>query len=114
VFAFGDAGYKGSLPGINVHVHDIVGMIASPTRGGYILVGQDGGTFVFGTGVQYYGSLPGRGINVHDISGLALTAGAFGYWLAGSNGDVYAFGNAETMSVPAGLTGNPIVAIAAS
>jgi hypothetical protein len=30
LFGFGDAGYFGSLPGLHVHVSNIVGMVPTP------------------------------------------------------------------------------------
>jgi hypothetical protein len=56
VFAFGDAGFNGSLPGIGVSpVAPIIGMARTPDDGGYWLVGADGGVFAFGD-AQFYGS----------------------------------------------------------
>ncbi|MGH9101192.1 MAG: hypothetical protein ACRDV8_13315, partial [Acidimicrobiales bacterium] len=48
VFAFGDARFRGSLPGRHVHVTDVVGIAATADAGGYWLVGRNGGVFVFG------------------------------------------------------------------
>ena len=39
-FTFGDAKFHGSLPGIHIHVKDVVGMVASPNGKGYLLVGR--------------------------------------------------------------------------
>jgi hypothetical protein len=58
VFAFGDAGYAGSLPGKAVALHDIVGLAGTPDGGGYWLVGADGGVFAFGD-APFRGSLGG-------------------------------------------------------
>ena len=43
------AGYHGSLPGDDVQVSDVVGMVPTPSDAGYFLVGSDGGVFSFGT-----------------------------------------------------------------
>ena len=49
VFAFGDAVFHGSLPGIGVKPIDpIVGIAATSDGGGYWLIGADGGVFAFG------------------------------------------------------------------
>ncbi len=48
VFAFGDAGFVGSLPGLGVHVSNIVGIVPTPSGHGYWMVGSDGGVFAFG------------------------------------------------------------------
>jgi len=47
--------------------------VPSSSGGGYVLVGADGGAFVFGRGVRFRGSLPGEGIKAQDIIGTALT-----------------------------------------
>ncbi|MGO9028255.1 MAG: hypothetical protein ACLQOZ_06470 [Acidimicrobiales bacterium] len=56
VFAYGDAGFHGSLPGIGASpAAPIVGMTRTPDGGGYWLVGADGGVFAFGN-APFYGS----------------------------------------------------------
>ena len=56
VYAFGDAGFYGSLPGNRVTpTAPIVGMTRSPDGGGYWLLGADGGVFTFGT-AHFFGS----------------------------------------------------------
>ena len=95
VFVFGQpgTGFYGSLPGIGVHVNDIVGMVTTADNKGYYLVGSDGGVFAFGD-ATFDGSLPGIGVRVNDIVGIALTANDGGYFLVGKDGGVFAFGNA--------------------
>ena len=58
VFAFGDAGFVGSLPGLGVHVNEHRGDRATSTGKGYWMVGRDGGVFAFGD-AGFVGSLPG-------------------------------------------------------
>jgi hypothetical protein len=70
VFAFGDAGFVGSLPGINVHVTNVVGVVATPTGKGYWMVGNDGGVFAFGD-ANFVGSIPGLGIHINNIVAFA-------------------------------------------
>jgi hypothetical protein len=56
VFAFGTAGFYGSLPGMGVKpAAPIVGMAKAPGDGGYWLIGADGGVFSFGD-AGFYGS----------------------------------------------------------
>jgi len=56
VFAYGDAGFHGSLPGMGiVPAAPVVGLARSPGGSGYWLVGADGGVFAFGD-AGYYGS----------------------------------------------------------
>ena len=94
VFTFGDAHYFGSLPGIGVHVSDVVGMASTPTGHGYWLVAADGGVFGFGD-AAFYGSLPGIGVHVSDVVGIAATPDGHGYWLMGADGGVFSFGDAQ-------------------
>ena len=47
VFAFGDAGFYGSMGGQELNA-PMVGMAATPDGKGYWLVGADGGVFAFG------------------------------------------------------------------
>jgi hypothetical protein len=98
IFAFGGAPYKGSLPGLGIHVNNIVRTRATPDEGGYWMVGSDGGVFAFGD-APFFGSLPERGIHVNDIVSMAYHQNAAGevdgYWLIGSDGGVFAFGGAD-------------------
>jgi hypothetical protein len=95
VFVFGQpgTGFYGSLPGIGVHVKDIVGMVTTAGNKGYYLVGSDGGVFAFGD-ATFYGSLPGIGVHVNDIVGITQTANDEGYFLVGEDGGVFSFGDA--------------------
>jgi hypothetical protein len=70
VFAFGDAGFVGSLPGLHIHVNDVVGVVATPDGKGYWMVGSDGGVFAFGD-AGFVGSIPGLGIRVSNIVAFA-------------------------------------------
>jgi hypothetical protein len=72
VFAFGNAGFVGSLPGLGVHVSNIVGVVPTSTGKGYWMVGSDGGVFAFGD-AGFVGSLPGLGVHVNDIVGVVPT-----------------------------------------
>jgi hypothetical protein len=93
VFSYGDAQFYGSVPGLGLHLTNIMGMARTPTNGGYWLVGTDGGVFAFGDAV-FAGSLPGLRIAVNNIVGMAPTRTGKGYWLVGSDGGVFAFGDA--------------------
>jgi hypothetical protein len=95
VFVFGqpDTGFYGSLPGIGVHVNDIVGMVSTSDDKGYYLVGSDGGVFAFGD-AAFEGSLPGIEVHVNDIVGIVPTIDNGGYFLVGKDGGVFAFGDA--------------------
>ena len=83
----------GSLPGIGVHVNDIVGMVTTSDDRGYYLVGPDGGVFAFGD-ANFEGSLPGIGVLVNNIVGISPTTDNGGYFLVGKDGGVFSFGDA--------------------
>jgi hypothetical protein len=59
LFAFGDAGYFGSVPADHINVNNIVGMAATADGHGYWLVGSDGGIFAFGD-ATFHGSMGGK------------------------------------------------------
>ena len=87
---------------MNVHVNDIVGIVATPGGGGYFLVGKDGGVFTFGN-APFFGSLPGIGVSVNNIAGIASTPDGKGYYVVGANGAVYGFGDATSFGSLPGL-----------
>ncbi len=87
------SGFFGSLPGLGVTVHNIVGIVPSATYQGYFLVGSDGGVFSFGN-TTFEGSLPGLHVSVHDIVGIVPTSDDKGYFLVGADGGVFSFGDA--------------------
>jgi hypothetical protein len=119
IFAFGDAGFHGSIPGLGIApagtpgaAHQlgapIVGMVPSADGGGYFMVAGDGGVFAFGD-ARFAGSCPGIG----GCSGTAVAvmpdASGHGYWLVTSTGNVYAFGDAPRYGAP-GSDGVPVTA----
>ena len=65
------AQFYGSLPQIGVHVHNIVGIISTPTGHGYWLIGSDGGVFSFGD-ASFLGSEGGTVLN-DPVVGAALS-----------------------------------------
>lgn len=117
VFVFGQPhmGFYGSLPGIGVHVNNIVGIVASYNDQGYFLVGSDGGVFSFGD-TFFAGSLPGLGVHVNNIVGIVASSDDRGYFLVGSDGGVFGFGDAHYEgSLPGnGVTVNDVIGIAAT
>ncbi|HLX89460.1 MAG TPA: hypothetical protein VKR22_13515, partial [Acidimicrobiales bacterium] len=115
VFDFGSDPFYGSLPGIGVHIRNIVGMAGTPDGRGYWLVGSDGGVFAFGD-APYLGSVPGLGDEIDDIVGIAPTRDGGGYWMVGSDGGVFGFGDATYHgSIPGeGYRVDDIVGVAAT
>ena len=53
IFSFGDVRFYGSLPGIGVHVTDVVGTAPTPTNKGYWIARSDGSVYAFGDALRY-------------------------------------------------------------
>ncbi|MHB1583315.1 MAG: G1 family glutamic endopeptidase [Acidimicrobiales bacterium] len=109
-------GFYGSLPGLDIHVNDIVGMVPTSNDQGYFLVGSDGGVFAFGN-APFLGSLPGLHVVPRaPIVGIVPTGNDQGYFLVGKDGGVFAFGNAPFLgSLPGiGVQRNDVIGIAAT
>ena len=93
IYAFGDAPFDGSLPGLNVHVNNVVGMAAT-SGNGYWLVGSDGGIYSFDA--NFYGSMGGKTLSA-PVSSMTARPQSDGYWLTGQDGAIYSFGNAAAV-----------------
>jgi hypothetical protein len=110
------SGFFGSLPGLGISVHNVVGMVPTLTDSGYFLVSSDGGVFAFGN-APFLGSLPGISVvPSQPITGLVATGTDGGYFLVGRDGGVFTFGNAPFLgSLPGiGVQRDDIVGIAAT
>ena len=102
VFAFGGAPFEGSLPGLGVHVKNIVSIVPTSDGKGYWMIGSDGGVFAFGD-AGFVGSLPGLGVHINDVVGAVPTSSGKGYWMVGKDGGVFAFGDAGFVGSIPGL-----------
>jgi hypothetical protein len=112
VFSYGSARYFGSLPGLGIHVDNIVGIAATPDGNGYWLVGSDGGVFAFGD-ASYLGSIGGKPLNQPMVA-MAASLDGRGYWLVASDGGVFSFGDATFAGSMGGVPLNaPVVAMTA-
>ena len=112
VFAFGDAGFQGSMGGTVLN-RPVVGMAATSDGRGYWLVASDGGIFAFGD-AAFYGSMGGTPLN-EPVVGMAATSDGRGYWLVASDGGVFAFGDADFNGSMGGKPLNrPVVGMAAT
>ena len=111
IFAFGGAGFFGSMGGHRLNA-PVVGMAATTDRHGYWEVASDGGIFAFGD-AGYYGSMGGRRLN-QPVVGMAPTADGHGYWLVARDGGIFAFGDADYFGSMGGQPLNkPVVGMAA-
>ncbi|MHB8220284.1 MAG: S8/S53 family peptidase, partial [Acidimicrobiales bacterium] len=112
VFAFGTAGFYGSMGGKHLNA-PVVGIAATPTGHGYTEVASDGGVFAFGT-AGFYGSMGGKHLNA-PVVGIAATPTGQGYWEVAADGGVFAFGTAGFYGSMGGKHLNaPVVGIAAT
>jgi len=112
VFAYGGAGFYGSMGGQHLD-QPIVGMATTPDGRGYWLVAADGGVFAFGD-AGFYGSMGGQHLD-KPIVGMAAAPDGRGYWLVASDGGVFAFGDAGFWgSLGAAHLAKPVVAMAPS
>jgi hypothetical protein len=112
IFAFGDAGFYGSMGGAALS-RPVVGMAATPDGRGYWLVASDGGIFAFGD-AGFYGSTGSLVLN-RPVVGMAPTADGHGYWLDASDGGIFAFGDAGFHGSMGGVPLNrPAVGMAAT
>ena len=112
VFAFGDAGFYGSMGGAAL-TRPIVGMAATADGRGYWLVASDGGIFAFGD-AAFYGSTGALTLD-RPVVGMAPTADGRGYWLDAADGGIFAFGDAGFYGSMGGVPLNrPAVGMAAT
>ncbi|MGH2705999.1 MAG: N-acetylmuramoyl-L-alanine amidase [Actinomycetota bacterium] len=110
VFAFGSAGFSGSMGGTRLN-EPIVDMGTSTGGEGYWMVASDGGLFAFGD-AAFHGSTGGLPLN-RPIVGMAPTPTGAGYWLVASDGGVFAFGDAAFHGSTGGIRLNrPIAGMA--
>jgi hypothetical protein len=91
IFAFGTAGFYGSMGGKPLN-QPIVGMASTRTGKGYWMVASDGGIFSFGD-AAFFGSTGAIKLN-KPIVDLVPTPSGRGYWMAASDGGIFSFGDA--------------------
>jgi hypothetical protein len=87
VFAFGDAGFYGSMAGERLN-GAVQGITSTPDGRGYWLFAADGGVFSFGD-ARFFGSLGATGMV--RITGMIANADT-GYQLVTPKGLAYRFG----------------------
>ncbi len=109
VFAFGDAKFEGSCPGIGGCAGTAVAVMPDRTGNGYWLVTSAGGVYSFGD-APFYGAPGSQSVPV--VNAVATPDGS-GYWLLYANGAVSNFGDAVNFGFPVGYVNsfNPANAI---
>ena len=96
VFAFGDAKFSGSCPGIGGCQGAAVAVMPDATGNGYWVVTSSGSVYPFGDAVNY--GQPGAGGPA--ITSAVATPNGHGYWILNSAGSVFAYGNAGFLGSP--------------
>jgi hypothetical protein len=102
VFAFGDATFAGSCPGIGGCAGAAVAVVPDASGNGYWVVTTTGNVYAFGD-AGYFGA---PGPQASPITSAAATEpGAGGYYDLDAAGDVFAYGDAKMFgSLPPGAT----------
>jgi len=94
VFAFGDAQFAGSCPGIGGCSGSAVAVMPDATGDGYWLVTSTGSVYTFGD-APYFGA-PGRG----TVTSAVATPDGLGYQVLLSDGEVFSYGDADPDGSP--------------
>jgi hypothetical protein len=112
VFAFGDARFVGSCPGIGGCSGAAVAVMPDASGAGYWLVTKTGNVYSFGD--ASYDGAPGN--TGSPVTSAVRTPDGRGYWILTANGSVYAYGDAINLGGATGAFGgfNPATAIFAT
>jgi hypothetical protein len=102
VFAFGDARFEGSCPGIGGCNGAAVAVVPDASGNGYWVMTSTGRVYTFGDAANY--GAPGP--QGSAVTSAVSTANGGGYWILDGAGQVFPFGNAAGMgSLPPGAAG---------
>jgi hypothetical protein len=94
VFAFGDARFVGSCPGIGGCAGVAVAVMSDASGNGYWLITSMGNVYAFGD-ANYFGA-PGHG----PVTSAVATPDGKGYWVLLSDGEVFPYGDAASFGSP--------------
>src|SRR5664279_1531552 len=117
VFAFGDAKFEGSCPGIGgCPGGGIADVMTDSTGNGYWVVSYAGNVQAFGDAINYGGAAKYLNEVTGEVISAVSTPSGHGYWILFLNGEVYTFGDAGYFGSPSGqiLFSNPASAILAT
>jgi len=101
IFAFGDAKFAGSCPGIGGCAGPAVAVMPDASGNGYWLVTATGNVYAFGD-APYLGAPPRRAA---AVTSAVRTPDGGGYWVLFADGKVVPFGDASSHGDPAGSLG---------
>ncbi len=107
VFAFGDARFAGSCPGIGGCAGSAVAVMPDATGNGYWLVTSTGNVYAFGDAP--FDGEPGP--RAAPVTSAVATPDGRGYWVLFADGVVDAYGDAANEGEPGGAAGSPTTAI---
>jgi hypothetical protein len=93
VFAFGDARFEGSCPGIGGCSGAAVAVVPDASGNGYWVVTSTGSVYPFGDATNY--GQPGA--QASAVTAAVATATGHGYWILDADGQVFPFGNAASL-----------------
>ena len=112
VFAFGDAKFEGSCPGIGGCSGAAVAVMPDASGNGYWLVTRTGNVYAFGDASNYGGPGP----QTVPVTSAVRTPDGGGYWILFGNGAIADYGDAGNYGQAAGAFGglNPAAAIFAT
>jgi hypothetical protein len=112
VFAFGDAKFEGSCPGIGGCSGAAVAVMPDASGNGYWVVTATGHVYTFGD-AAYFGA---PGPQSTPVTSAVRTPDGKGYWILLANGTVDPFGDATNLGDPLNETGglDPATAIFAT
>ncbi len=108
VFAFGDAHFAGSCPGIGGCAGAAVAVMPYGNGDGYWLVTATGNVYAFGDAPRL--GAPDRG----TVTSAVATRDGKGYWILLSDGEVFPYGDAATLGSPSSAnfnSGDPATAL---
>ena len=104
VFAFGDAHFSGSCPGVGGCAGAAVAVLPDASGNGYWVITSTGNVYAFGN-AAYYG---GPGPQSSPITSAVASTSGLGYYLLDANGQVFAYGDAlKAGGLSAGAAGGP-------
>lgn len=101
VFAFGDAHFAGSCPGIGGCKGSAVAVMTDASGNGYWLATSTGNVYTFGD-APYYGAPGNQGL---PVTSAVRTPDGGGYWILLADGTVYSYGDARYFGSAIGLGG---------
>ena len=102
VFAFGDARYAGSCPGIGGCAGSAVAVMPDNSGNGYWVVTSAGNIYAFGD-APYLGA-PGSG----TVTSAVASPSGNGYWVLLGNGQVFGYGDAPDLGAPSSANFNAL------